>query len=241
MQKLSSTDLNFILRRIPKDVRDLVKKAQLFIAGGVIRSVIAGEKINDIDIFGQSKELLTLSAENIALYRAAKVHRTDNAITVVSGAGRIPLQFITKWLYLPADAERLLAEFDFTICQAVIWWEGNGWTSAISDRFYQDLAARRLVYTYPDREEAAGGSLLRFRKFLGRGYNIQVDSLAGVISRLVSGIKEEAMPVDEHTPRGIEKARARVMTGLLREVDPLLVVDGCDVIDEHEPVEGEQP
>jgi hypothetical protein len=31
-----------------------------------------------------------------------------------------------------------------------------------------------------------------------------------------------------------EQWTARIITGLLREVDPLTVVDGLDVVDEHE-------
>lgn len=31
-----------------------------------------------------------------------------------------------------------------------------------------------------------------------------------------------------------ERGLARVLTGLLREVDPLVVVDGVDALDEHE-------
>ena len=39
------------------------------------------------------------------------------------------------------------------------------------DEFYPDLAARRLVYTAPVRDEEAGGSLLRVRKFIERKDN----------------------------------------------------------------------
>jgi hypothetical protein len=75
--------------------------------------------------------------------------------------------------------------------------------------------------------EDAGGSMLRVRKFLQRGYSIQSVSLAGVISRLVGKL-------DLQNKSYGEKEIARIITGLLREVDPLTVVDGVELVDEHE-------
>lgn len=236
--KLSMTDLNFVLRRVPRDVRELMKLRGLFLAGGFIRAAIAGEKASDIDLFGASLESLKLDAMQFAIARQGRMHETDNALTVLTPGHRLPVQFITKWLYAPGEQEKLLAEFDFTIAQSVIWWDKDGWHSSIGEAFYRDLAARRLVYTFPQRAEAAGGSLLRARKFLMRGYNIQAESLAGVISRLVSGVNEAAMGALVGEP-GIEKARAQVMSGLLREVDPLIVIDGVDLADEHADIASE--
>jgi hypothetical protein len=69
--------------------------------------------------------------------------------------------------------------------------------------------------------------MLRMRKFLQRGYGIQAESMAGVISRLTSKL-----------PIGLTEAtRAGEISKLLREVDPLTIVDGCDIIDEHEVVQ----
>src|SRR3546814_3611509 len=83
----------------------------------------------------------------------------------------------------------------FTVCQAAVWRTPDGhWCSTCSDRFYVDLAARRLVYTSPVRDEEAGGSMLRVIKYVKRGYSIQVDSLGRVIDRIVSAVRSE-----EHT------------------------------------------
>ena len=238
MSTLSPTDLNFVLRRVPRDVRDLIKARGLFLAGGFIRATIAGEKASDIDLFGASAESLKLNAMQFAIALQGRMHETDNALTVITPGHRLPVQFITKWLYAPDEQEKLLTEFDFTVAQSVIWWAKDGWHSAISESFYRDLAAHRLVYTFPQRVEAAGGSLLRARKFLMRGYNIQAESLAGVIARLVSGVDQDAFDglVAE---LGKEKAMARVMCGLLREVDPLIVIDGVDIVDEHADIASE--
>ncbi|MCU1282316.1 MAG: hypothetical protein JWM53_5862 [bacterium] len=231
MQSLREIDAHFVLSRVPRDVRALAKAESLFIAGGFIRSTIAGEKPSDVDLFGPSREALELHALKFAQTRECRYHATENAFTVLSGS-RLPVQFIHRWLY-PAGEEgalKLLAEFDFTVAQAALWYEAKGtsegrWRSLVSDDFYADLAARRLVYTHPNRPEDAGGSILRVRKFLARGYNIQPLSFAGVISRLALSVRW-----DEVTT---EAQATKVIAGLLREVDPLMVVDGV-LVDEHE-------
>jgi hypothetical protein len=211
----------------------MVEGRGLMLAGGFIRSVIEGSVPKDLDFFGPSKEVLENAAIKLAHAREAKLHYSENAITVITPT-RTPVQFITRWMY--ANPEELVREFDFTICQAVVWWgpfPGTDiqprWRSICSDDFYADLAAKRLVYTFPQREEAAGGSMLRVRKFLQRGYNIQPASLAGVIARLVKGIEKNTAGLPEYE-------LAEQLSFLLFEVDPLLIIDGMDVIDEHEDI-----
>ena len=237
MTSLSPTDLQFVLGRTPKDVRALIKDRGLILAGGFIRAVIAGERANDIDLFGSSKDQLEAAARALVDERhRARFHQTDNAFSVFCPPRR-PVQFIHRWLF--DDAAKCIESFDFTIAQAAIWWGGTAenkdataWRSCISDAFYPDLAARRLVYTAPKRNEDAGGSILRARKFLMAGYNIQAPSLAGVIARLVAGVHKSGLA--DSSEAGV----AQVLLGLLREVDPLVAIDGgTEPINEHEVVE----
>ena len=228
MNKLTKTDLQLCVSRIPKDVQSIMKEHGLYLGGGFIRSTIAHEKVNDIDLFGSSKEALNLAAMSLSVQRSGRLHKTDNAITVLSKV-RTPAQLITRWMY--DDPEKLCNDFDFTVCQSVIWFDKNRkiWMSCASDGFYPDLAAHRLVYTFPKREESAGGSLLRVRKFLQRGYNIQAWSLAGAISRLLIAVEKDSILAKDG-----EQGLTKVITGLLREVDPLVVIDGVEAVDEHE-------
>jgi hypothetical protein len=250
MMQLSPSDLNFVLSRCPKDVRKLLtdNPGSLFLAGGFIRATIAGEKVSDIDLFGKSADDLLRIAKDLTLDRKGRYFKTDNAITVLAPP-RIPVQFITRWLF--NDPAACIASFDYTVCQAVIWAEKvevnsietdeNGvnkktsrilFHSAISDHFYQDLAARRLVYTFPKRDEEAGGSFMRMVKFIKKGYNIQAPSMGGIIARIAMNVDQKAW--------SDERWMAQVISGLLRQVDPLLIVDGIDFIDEHEVIEGAQ-
>lgn len=232
MHTLTPTDLNFVIRRIPQDIRMLLKDLPLFLAGGFIRETIAGGDVKDIDLFGDTKLSLQSTAHVLASKRQTRPHETDNAITVLAPP-RLPVQFITRWCF--AKPEDVVASFDFTVCQAVVWYERttHQWLSMVGDGFYPDLAARRLVYTFPVREEEAGGSMMRVRKFLARGYNIQADSLGGVIARMAMKVRETDLPLGRFD-NDRERAFASVMSGLLREVDPLLVVDGLEPINEHE-------
>jgi hypothetical protein len=238
-RQLVMGDAEHVIRRLPKDVREAMKKHGLILAGGFIRSIVAGEEVKDIDLFGQLTALQAAAHEIATARGVGKPHYTKNAITIVA-APRAPLQFITRWTYSPdaAGVNALLHELDFTVCQAAIWWDnrtGGHWRTMCSEAFYEDLAARRLVYTNPQREEEAGGSMMRVRKFLARGYNIQSVSLGAVMARVFSRVEKSDL-----TKHGDERGISRVVTGLLQEVDPLSIIDGVDATDDTEALEGVQ-
>ena len=221
MRELEQMDLEWIVRRLPKDVSSMMWQAneRMFLAGGFIRSVIANEKVNDVDLFTSKKE----EAESWSRFLNVTKRKggvsdlvlTDNAITVI---GDPPVQFVHRWSF--AKPEDCIESFDFTIAKAVVWWDNKvgkmgGWRSLCHDRFYSDLAAKRLVYTSPERQEEAGGSLLRVLKFYQRGYRIDVDSLGKVIARCAMGCSAIAGIMDEPVLAGYMRDR-------LREVDPAI-------------------
>lgn len=187
---------------------------ELFIAGGYVRSRVSQEKVNDIDLFVPSVEkAMEFAKELVGEGNEKRIHKTQNALTV-KGLG-VTVQFIHRWTYtVPTD---MLLDFDFTIASAAFWYEVDRWKSACHSDFYADLAAKRLVYMAPKRAEDAGGSLLRVLKFYQRGYRIPLDSFGAVIARLVQGVDMvKIMAYGEHR----EQQMAKVLTGLLREVDP---------------------
>lgn len=225
--ELLAEDLHLVLSRTPRDLCKLLRKTPcLFLGGGFVRSCITGEPVNDIDLFGPSKEMLESTAKSFALEREARFHATENAFTVLT-PGRHAVQFIHRWTY--CEPKSLLDSFDFTIAQAIIWWHTGAerWCSLTSPFYYADLASKRLRYCSPQRHEDAGGSLLRARKFLHRGYHIEASSLAKVVARFARGVQQIS---DEMS----EEWLGKVMTGLLREVDPLRVVDGLELADENQ-------
>jgi len=225
--ELRKDDLRLIVTRLPKDIRKLIMERGLLLGGGFIRATIAGEKPSDVDLFGATKDQLEAASRKLNADRpGSRFHSSKNAFTVLTGS-RMPVQFIHRWLF--TSAVECTDSFDFTVAQAVVWSENDEWKSTCHSDFYADLAARRLTYCSPKRNEDAGGSLLRVRKFLSRGYNIQAPSFAAVIARLCSAVEWAKIQDEEQS--------AKVLCGLLREVDPLIAVDGLDLVDEHEVLE----
>lgn len=233
--EFSPNDLRYVVERLPRDVRSLLSAypQQLFLGGGFIREVIAGNTPNDIDLFGPDASFVETVARDFAerQRQGSRFHKSHNACTVAE-PGRLTVQFITRWTF--DDPKKLMESFDFTICQAVVWRNGHksndAWRSCVGERFHLDLASRRLVYTNPIREEEAGGSMLRVIKFVRRGYSIQVTSLGDVIARVMRAYRPERV--------GGAMTDGGVIAGILREVDPSLVVDGFDVVEDGQPLEG---
>lgn len=236
MTELARHNLESAVRRIPKDLRRLMAAhaGKLYLGGGFIRAVVAGEPVSDIDLFGPSKRELELMAKELQIARGGpekcRLHTTKNAITVIS-QGRVTIQFITRWVH--QTPEEALASFDFTVCQAMVWMDPKSdlsplWTSACAPEFYTDLASKRLRYTHPVRDEEAGGSLMRALKYQRRGYVLTIGTLAGVIARMMKKVRQSNQRQDS------EESQAQVIMGVLREVDPLLVMDGMSITDDHE-------
>ena len=210
--KLDLQDLRWAVLRLPSTVKTIMKDpawmGKMFVGGGYLRSTVSNEPINDIDIFVQSKQ----DAEHLALLLAkskSDIYNTDNAHTIKS---KPTLQIIHRWVFdKPEDVSN---SFDFTICCAVIYYDGKNFDSFCDDRFYIDLAAKRLVYRRPIRNEDAGGSMLRVLKYYQKGYRIPLDSMGYVIARLISGIDFQRINMTD------EESIGKIISGLLREVDP---------------------
>lgn len=223
---LEIMDLNSCVRRLPKKLANLMKKhgSKIVVAGGFIRSVITGEFISDVDIFAGNKNQSEIFATE--LQGDNKFHKTDNAFTVTNIKPKP--QFIFRWVY--DKPEDVLTSFDFTICQAAFWWDVDieKWKGVCSPKFYKDLAAKRLIYLSPIRNEDAGGSMLRVLKYYQRGYRIPLDSLGAVIARLMTGVDEEKLEDSLRImgPETTEEKRmGEILTGLLYEVDPNAIID----------------
>lgn len=207
--ELRPEDLKWCVRRLPKSLVDEAHKYQqkIIIAGGFIRSCIANEPVSDIDLFVGDKTFGKSIASNLG---GDRFFESPNAYTVL---GIEPIvQIIHRWLY--NTPEEVVASFDFTIASAAIWYNGKEWQSICDERYYADLAAKRLVYRNPVRNEDAGGSMLRVLKFYQRGYRIPLDSLGRVIERLTRAVRWEKLE------KGDFNKVARILTSLLVEVDP---------------------
>lgn len=218
------------LLSLSKEIRAVIKDNGLILAGGFIRAIIAGEEVQDIDLFGPTVEVLEKSANQIAaIFPGSTVLNTRNAITIYGGQGqKHTIQLITRWLY--SYASQCMKSFDYSICGAAIQHvpDYREWRSVAHDRFYADLAAKRLYYTRPVRDEDAGGSVLRAFKYSRRGYHISPESLSAVLMRLHSGIDKDAWNNAD------KDEQEKLIRDKLREVDPSVRMDGIIDTDEHE-------
>ena len=207
--QLDKQDVAWVLRRCPDVVCKILMEhpGKLFLAGGFIRSCISKEPINDVDLFCGSKEFaLGVAGSLYQKIKDASVIDTDNALTVLGE--KLPIQFIHRWVF--ETPQQCIESFDFTVASAAIWHNGEAWESVCDERYYADLAAKRLTYRNPIREEEAGGSMLRVLKFARQGYTIPIDDLSAVMERVVDSLSSE------HGATKREQIRFR-----LREVDPL--------------------
>lgn len=226
---LSRHDLQWILQRTPPRVLAEMKEqpGALFMAGGFIRACIAREEAQDIDLFSPSAD----QAKNVARLLSkgpdgaeVRLIKTDNAYTIAKGFG-LPIQVIHRWIFeTPAQCAD---SFDFTIAKSAVWWsEVGGWSSLCHPDFYADLAAKRLIYTSPIRNEDPGGSMLRVLKFYQRGYRIPLSSLGAVMARMVVAITQERLDAQvridgaNEVVRSNEELTSLLLTEMLREVDP---------------------
>ncbi len=210
MKELDKKDLSWAVRLLPPDVKILMErwKQEIVLGGGYLRATIANEKINDLDLFTSTATQAKLFAEILAKQAGRKIHETDNAYSIRLPGGFV--QFIHRWTF--PRPQNLLESFDFTIACAAIWFESGKWKSLADDDFYSDLAAKRLVYRSPIRNEEAGGSLLRVLKYYQRGYRIPLDSLGAVLARISKGLDVDI---------GCEESEvAQSYTKLLVTVDP---------------------
>lgn len=154
----------------------------VFVAGGFLRAVVARETISDVDLFiGAGAAFNTTELiQHININDAFDTHSTPNAMSIETDPCT---QVVLRSTY--ATPTKCIASFDFTICQAALWWhEGLGkWETECTPSFYPDLAARRLRYTSykgPDASDPMN-TAIRVLKFYERGYVIDETSYRSII------------------------------------------------------------
>ena len=138
---------------------DLMGTAPIYwIAGGALTAAMTGQKINDYDVFSPDPEALVKKLKESVGYWT---FQCDDFTNFCIDGERV--QVITK--YHPVSVQQLFDTFDFTICKAAY----DGTTFYADDRFWQDLATKRLVLDgnifFPLK------TLERIGKYCQRGYS----------------------------------------------------------------------
>jgi hypothetical protein len=194
-----------------------------FLAGGAITSAITNTPVRDFDLYFKSKEDFVECLE--AMYDDGFwcVAITPRAVTF-SDNGTIFQLMCFNWF---KDAEEIFAKFDFTINMAAIDLEGGKFIK--HDDFVRDISARTLRFNH--RTEFPLGSMMRVRKYLGRGYTIEDSEYLKIViacamknitswdelKRQIGGQYGEAMRLDTSTDFTLDNAIAALNTALERE------------------------
>lgn len=201
MVSFTDEEIYKVLSALPLPVVRMLRMSGLFLAGGFIRAVVAGEKPSDIDIFSPTVEVARRYAKILAASLGSNgAFESPNAITISKSEPTV--QFITRWLF--NDPVSLINSFDFTVAQASIHYEKflGKWVGLAVDEFEPDTRGKILRYTSPTREEDAAGSLLRANKFIARGYTISDEDLAKVVARVgVAALEEKKQMFMETAPK----------------------------------------
>lgn len=202
-QPLHPDDLKKVRDALPGEVNEALFKnnGKLFLAGGFIRAIVAGEAPNDIDLFGKSPTWLDDIAEGFS--SDTKIPRwsrsvSNNAITMKRNGIITPVQFTTRWTY--SEPEEIINGFDYSVCRAVVWVDSDKmWQGLVDEDFYHDLLSKRLRWKNPHSANDSAGSMLRALKFMKRGYSIDMPNFAAVTARFITTL--DGMDVDEDSIR----------------------------------------
>ena len=172
----------------------------VYLAGGAITSIFTGQKVNDLDFYCSSAEerdrLESLLKETYGYKVACD---SANAVTLVKHLKKKSYVVqIIKRFYFDTPAE-CLKSFDFTVVQGLYDF-GQG-KFVVSDRYFKDLAARKLVYTNTSHYPIC--ALYRTKKYQQRGYSLSgatMIAIALAIHRLqlktYGDLKDQLMGID---------------------------------------------
>ena len=197
MNKLHPADLMNCVRGLPAEliyVMSNITSERLCVAGGYITSTILGKEFSDIDIFIKNP------GDHVSIRSDLRVAagdpnmaciETNNAITLKGFNPNI--QIIHKWTF--RSPKEAADSFDFTCCAVAIWFDSvkGEWDSYCVDTYYSDLAAKRIVYQFPTREENPSHSITRIQKYIKKGYTIDSDSLAGMLARFFNSVQNGSL------------------------------------------------
>lgn len=232
--------LTWCVRQLPKTLRSVLESGnfpRVLVAGGFCRSVVSGEEPNDVDVWVPNVAAIgpltcalgVQPKDEMTQEMMVKVVSTDNATTLRDFDPVI--QIIRRWTF--SSPEDCLRSFDFTIAKAAIWFGSSDpeglaasdqkWHSLCDPRFYPDLAAKRLIYTSPQREEDEGGSMLRMLKFYNRGFQAPLSTIAAVIARAAKNIgvaNSVQSRMAGHGSTFSEGEAAQLIESRLRVIDP---------------------
>lgn len=184
MNRLKQEDIDKVVGMLPHRLSmSMQKTCGVFVAGGFIRDTVDGVEPRDLDVFTSENSAHII--DDLLGY-ANSSSETSVSHSMAFSDGFSPVQFVKSFHFDTFfDA---IDWFDFTVVQAVVYFENGEWNGRCSDRFYRDINKKRLMY---QGSQSAAGSLKRMVKFLTRGYDIDEFELAQLIAAFNRGMDSE--------------------------------------------------
>jgi hypothetical protein len=192
MPNLKSAHVAKILDNLPIEIKVQLQSYghNLILAGGFPRDLIVGDKPSDIDLFTYNEANAKTLAEEYAKERGTnpRVFKSKNAFNVHE-EGRLPVQWIfavrfEQDQHWNPPIYTVTASFDFEMSKVAMYFTNGDWVTGCSEAFYEDVESRLL--SWDENCNRPLGSIKRMVKFLNRGWVIEDDELAELISSAAS-------------------------------------------------------
>lgn len=152
-----------------------------WIAGGLVRRAVKGEKSidSDVDLFFANETQLVEAVAELAASGATKVNETAHTIgySIMFDGKPIPIQLIRIGYY--ADVVALLDTFDFTICQ----FATDGETLTVGEFSLYDLARKRLAL---HKLTFGVATMRRLIKYTRQGFTACGGALADILESAIA-------------------------------------------------------
>jgi hypothetical protein len=172
----------------------------LQLAGGAINSIFTGRGVKDLDFYMAYPETKDECIAIFTKYFGEPYFKSPNAISwkrKAHGSRSVfHVQLITRFIGSPRE---IFDWFDFTIVQGSYDFIYRQFE--FGDRFFQDVAARRLVYCGKSKYPIC--AMYRTKKYMARGYTCPGSTIMHISLSIVrleiktyKDLKEQLMGID---------------------------------------------
>lgn len=184
-----------------------LKRLGLMLCGGAITSLFTRAKVNDLDFYMTDITRKQEVDDFLRIFFPEHPYKSDNALTYKRQSSRSrkvwSVQLITRFHGTPQD---ILDTFDFTVTQGIYSFVSNTFT--FGDRFFQDLASKRLTYLGMSRFPIC--AMYRTKKYQERGYSVPGSTIMHIALSIVrleiktyKDLKQQLMGIDTMYLQGL--------------------------------------
>jgi hypothetical protein len=165
-----------------KHVKGKLAELSIVLCGGAINSLFSDEPINDLDFYVEDPRELQNAKNWFAGFGTEIPFISLNAITYrrkKHGSNRkYTVQLITRFT---GEPQKIFNDFDFTITHGAYRFKDDSFV--FGERFFQDLAKRRLVYS--GNSEYPICAMYRTKKYQAKGYTVPGSTIMHIALSIV--------------------------------------------------------